>query len=123
MIEEIPARCGNCIGFRARGKLTEDDYTRVLIPGIEKGIESYSKVNILFQVEDFKGWTAGGAWEDLMNWPKFRHVRKFALVGDQSWDEVLTKMMKIFAALTHSEVRFFRIDRIDEAWDWLGTEK
>ncbi len=66
MIEEIPARCGNCIGFRARGKLTEDDYNRVLIPGIEKGIESYSKVNILFQVEDFKGWTAGGAWEDLM---------------------------------------------------------
>ena len=123
MIEEIPAPCRNCIGFRAKGTLSGDDYTRVLIPGIEKGIETYSTINVLLQVEDFKGWTAGGAWEDLMTWPKFRHVRKFALAGDQSWDEFLTRMMKILAALTHTEVRFYRIDRVVEAREWLGSEK
>ncbi len=82
MIEEIPSPYAKCIAFRARGKLTDDDYTRFLIPGIEKGIETYSKVNVFLQVEDFKGWTAGGAWEDFMTWPKFRHVPKFSIVGD-----------------------------------------
>jgi len=123
MIEEIPAHPRKTIGFRVRGKLTEEDYIKVLVPVIEKGIEEFSKVKLLLQVENFQGWTAGGAWEDLTNWPKCRYVETLAMVSDESWDDVMTWMLKIFVAFTHTELRFYRTERINEAWEWLGSEQ
>jgi Protein of unknown function (DUF3478). len=123
MIEEISVHPPKTIGFLVKGRLTEEDYTMVLIPGIERGIDEFSKVGVLLQVEDFKGWTPGGAWEDFKTWPKFRHVPKLAMVSDKSWDEFLTMMSQVFLAFTHTELRFYRAERIAEAWEWLGTEK
>jgi hypothetical protein len=123
LIEKLlPESSGKVIGFRIRGKLTEEDYTEVLIPIIEEGIKEYSKIRLLLQVENFQGWTPGGAWEDLKNWPKFRSFERMALVGDESWDDFMTWMLQVFAVFTHTKLRFFRMERLGEAWDWLRKE-
>jgi hypothetical protein len=122
MIEEISIHPAKTVGFRVKGILSEDDYLKVLIPGIENGIAEFTKVGILLQVEDFQGWTVGGAWEDFKTWPKFLQVPKLAMVSDKSWDEFMTVMIKVFVAFTHTEVRFYRTERIAEAWEWLATE-
>jgi hypothetical protein len=121
MIEEISVYPPKTIGFRVIGKLTEEDYTRVLIPGIEREIEKFSKIGVLLQVENFQGWSVGGAWEDFKTWPKFRYVTKLAMVSDESWDEFMTWMLKVFVGFTHTELRFYRSQRIAEAWEWLST--
>jgi hypothetical protein len=123
LIEKLlPESSGKVIGFRIRGKLSEADYTEVLVPIIEDALKNYPKVRILLQVENFQGWTVGGAWEDLRNWPKFRYIERMALASDQSWDEVMTWMLKVFASFTHTELRFFRMERLAEAKGWLREE-
>jgi hypothetical protein len=123
MIEKLlPESSGKVIGFRIRGKLSEEDYTEVLVPIIEDELEKFPKVRVLLQVENFQGWTAGGAWEDLKNWPTFRFVERMALVGDQSWDDLMTWMLRVFASFTHTELRFYRKERLGEALEWLREE-
>ncbi|HRW83624.1 MAG: STAS/SEC14 domain-containing protein [Methanothrix sp.] len=71
------------------------------------------------QVKNFGGWTAGGAWEDLNNWPMLRQLDKMAFVSDDSWDEVLTWMFEAFAGLTGMNARFFREEWLEDAWKWV----
>ena len=118
MIEKIAAR-GNIQAFRIAGKLSEEDYTDNLIPELERALEDYKTLRLLIRVEYFGGWRAGGVWEEFKNWPLFSKIERMAIVADDSWDEWLTWTVKIFAIFTGKPVRFFRIERMEEAWDWL----
>ncbi|RXE56355.1 hypothetical protein ABH15_09635 [Methanoculleus taiwanensis] len=110
---------GKTLGFLLRGRLTEADYTEVLLPALDAAIDQHEEIRVLLQVKDFEGWTVGGAWEDLTNWPKWRQIERMAVVTDESWDTVMTWMMKVFAGLTDMDLQFFREERLAEAWDWL----
>lgn len=107
------------IGFLLRGRLTEADYTEVLLPALNAAIERHEEIRLLLQVEQFEGWTAGGAWEDLKNFPKMRNFERMAVVSDGSWDTAMTWMMKAFAGITDMDLKFFREERLGEAWDWV----
>lgn len=119
MTVHLTASDENVLGFLLKGKLTEEDYTGTLVPALEDAIELHGTIRVLLEVRDFQGWTPGGAWEDLKHWPKMLQVERMALVSDESWDEVLTWMMKAFAAISSMDVHFYRIERLTEAWDWL----
>jgi len=119
MTVTVTVREEGILGLLLEGELTEADYTEILIPALEEVIDQYRDVRMLLQVRDFGGWTVGGAWEDLKNWPMLRHVGRMAFVSDESWDEVLTWMFKAYAGLTGMDVRFFREQRLEEAWQWV----
>jgi len=70
MITELPESSGRDVGFLIQGKLTDEDYKQTLIPVIEEALKDRQKINVLFQMHLFRGWTAGGAWDDFVNWPK-----------------------------------------------------
>ena len=40
-------------------------------------------------------------------------------VIDESWDEWLTLLFKTFTTLTRTELRFFKKERLTEAWEWI----
>jgi hypothetical protein len=119
MIEKLPESSGNILGFRIRGKLTEADYREHLDPEIEKTMKEYPKMKIVWVMEDFKGWTIGGAWEDFLLGTKFSAFEKMAMVIDESWDEWMTPLFKTFSTLIRIELRFFRKERLAEAWEWI----
>lgn len=119
MIEKLPESSGNILGFRSRGKLAEADYLDHLAPELDKAIAEHGKARLLWIIEDFGGWTVGGAWEDFRLGLKLTAVEKMAAVIDESWDEWLTWLFRVFSTLTGTEVRFFRADRLEEAWEWI----
>jgi len=119
MITRLSESSGGTVGFLVHGKLTDEDYRKVLIPVVEEAIKTRQKIRLLFQMENFLGWTAHGAWDDFINWPKFRSVERMAVVIDENWDEFTSWLFKVFASLTHIEIRFFRKERLADAWDWL----
>jgi hypothetical protein len=119
MIEKYAQSSENVLGFRITGKLTEADYLTLLSPEIEQGIAQYGKIRVVLHMEKFEGWTVGGAWEDLILGPKFVSVEKLAVVVDETWDEWMTWLFRIFTALTRTETQFFRSERINEAWEWV----
>ncbi len=118
MIEKIAGR-GNILAFRISGKLAEEDYTDNLIPELERALENYKTIRLLLRVEYFGGWKSGGVWEELKNWPLFSKIERIAIVADDSWDEWMTWMVKIVGIFTGMPVQFYRIDRMEQAWDWL----
>ena len=123
MIEKLAESSGKTIGFRVVGKLTESDYMDLLIPEFEKSIKEYSRIRVLFLMENFEGWTVGGAWEDFTLGPKFWDVEKLAMVVDETWDEWMTWLFRVFTRVTGNELRFFKKERLPEAWDWLKSEE
>jgi SpoIIAA-like len=118
MIERLDASSGNVIGFQIHGKLTKEDYTDIFVPAIEKIIGSHAKARLLLHMKHFGGWTLGGAWEDFLNAPKFFSIERMAVVVDESWDEWMTWLFRLFAAIG-IDIRFFREERMEEAWNWL----
>jgi len=122
MIEKLPGSSGKILAFRLFGKLTEADYRDVLTPEIGKALKEYPKIRVLFTLERFEGWTVGGAWEDFTFALKLPKVERMAMVVDESWDEWMSWLFKGFTTLTQTDLRFFRQDRNQEAWDWIRAE-
>ena len=119
MINRLPESTGNTIGFLIQGKLADEDYKDVLIPALEEATKAGGKIRILFVMENFSGWTPHGAWDDFINWPKFLSMERFAVVVDDNWHEFMTWLFSVFVRLSHSEIKFFRMDQRAEAWAWL----
>ena len=121
MITELPESSGRDIGFLIQGKLTDEDYKQTLIPVIEEALKDRQKINVLFQMHFFRGWTAGGTWDDFVNWPKAKSIERMAIVFDGKWDEFMSWIFKSYAFVSHIDIRFFHEERHEEAWEWLRT--
>jgi SpoIIAA-like len=119
MITRLAESSGNVIGFLIRGQLTDEDYKMTLIPAVEEAIKSHKKIRILFRMDQFGGWTAHGAWDDFINWPKFMSVERMAVVIDESWHEFTSWLFSVVARVMHIEIRFFSKDQMADAWVWL----
>ena len=119
MITKLPESSGNIIGFIIEGKLADEDYKTGLIPPLEAATEAGQKVRVLFRMEKFAGWTAHGAWDDFVNWPKFMAVERLAVVVDENWHDFMSWLFSVFAKMAHAKIRFFPAERIAEAWTWL----
>jgi len=119
MIEKLPESSGKVLGFRIWGKLTEADYRDHLDPDLEKAMKEFPKIRVVWVMENFEGWTVGGAWEDFLLGMKYSAIEKTAMVIDDSWDEWISLLFRAFTTLTGTELRFFKKERLAEAWIWI----
>ncbi len=119
MFEKLAESTGNVVGYRASGKLTEDDY-KTLIPILEQLIEESGKIRFLLYLEDFHGWEMKAAWDDFVFGLKHRNdIERLAMVGDRKLEKLSTDLMKPFK---EGEVKFFQTVKLQEAWAWLRQE-
>ncbi|SEQ91071.1 SpoIIAA-like [Nitrosomonas sp. Nm51] len=92
------------INLKITGKLEKEDYD-FFVPEIEQEIESHGKVNMLVELINFHGWTAGAVWEDTkFGIRHFNDIKRLGIVGNKGWE----KGMAIFCkAFTTAKVRYF----------------
>lgn len=111
---------GNVVGFRVSGTLRREDYDDMTAL-LEKRIDEYGPVRILFEMApEFDGWTPGALWEDVrFDLTQNQQMTRAAMVGDERWEEALTKLAQPFA---HAEVRYFDLSEREEAWRWLRSD-
>ena len=119
MITELPESSGANIGFLIKGKLTDDDYKQHLIPAMEEAINAHEKIRILFQIEKIEGITVHGAWDDFMIWPKLQSAERMAILIDENGSEFTAKFIQLYSNITHIEVKFFMLEQVPKAWEWL----
>jgi len=104
------------LSISVRGKLEVDDYEQ-FVPAMERLIDKQGTVDLLIQLEDFTGWSAGAAWEDTkLGIRHFHDVRRMALVGDSLWQKGMALFVKPF---TTAEVRYFDVAKTSAALSWL----
>jgi hypothetical protein len=103
------------VEVHAAGKLDRSDY-ETLVPEIEQLIREEGKLRVVFVMEDFHGWTAGGLWEDVkFDVRHFNDVDRLAIVGDQKWHERMASLCRLF---TTAEVKYFDRTQIEDARQW-----
>lgn len=109
---------GKVLHVKVTGKLTKEAY-EIFVPAIDEQIEQQGKVRILFEMEDFHGWTAGALWEDtkfgLHHW---KDIERLALVGEKRWQKGMAAFCKPF---TTAKVEYFEHDKLDEARAWVAA--
>jgi hypothetical protein len=117
LLEDLPE---NVLGVEATGKVTDEDYERVLLPAVRERREAHRRIRFVYVLgEDFDGWTMGAMWEDAkLGLEDPRAWEKIALVSDKDW---LRHTVKAFAWMIPGEVRFFGLDGLDEAKRWVAA--
>jgi len=115
MITEIPINQSHVFAFKVTGKLEGDDY-KVFRPRLDRIFKEEGRpLSLLIKLEDFKGWTAKAAWEDMKI--GFKHYDDFlrvAIVGETLWEKMISGFGDLF---TEVEVQYFEDEAL--ALDWI----
>lgn len=120
MLEIMRESRGNILGIRASGTLTLDDYDRVLAPRLDALAREFGTIRALFYMDaGFRGWDAGAAWANTKLDMRHRSdLEKVAIVGAPRWEAWCVRFAGL---LMKGELRTFRADALQEAWDWVGS--
>lgn len=105
------------MSFKARGKLTHQDY-EIITPMIDSALDAVKdpKVKVLFDGTEMEGWELRAAWDDFKI--GLRHGNEFvkvAIYGNKNWQKMAAKIGSWFLS---GEVKFF--DNKEDALTWLG---
>ena len=108
---------GNVLEVSASGKLTKEFYEQ-LVPAVDKQIQDFGKLRILFVMHDFHGWTAGALWEDMkFDLKHWRDIERLAIVGESRWQEGMATFCKPF---TTAKIKYFDHSQLDAARAWVA---
>lgn len=115
-VELVKYAHGRVIEISAVGKLTRKDYLD-FVPEIDIEVARHGAVRMLFDFVGFEGWTLGALFSDTkFTFTHYRCIERLAIVGDRQWEKAMASVCKPF---TKADVRFFDIDEMDAAKDWV----
>ncbi len=119
MIAIIPDMPDDVVAVTATGKITDEDYRKVLVPAIEEKLKRHNKISFLYHMgQGFAGLTAEAVWDDAR--VGMRHLtsfRKIAVVTDVDW---IVKAVKLFSFVIPALVRTFGNGGLEEAKAWVS---
>jgi len=117
MFETIAVNGEHVIGVRVTGTLTDADY-KAFLPVLEELIEKKGPVSLYIDMEDFQGWEAKAAWDDLrFGLAHDVDFRRIAVVGGPKWVQWMLKLSALFFS---AEIRYFTPDEKEKALAWLN---
>ena len=119
MFEILNQSTDKCLVAHMSGKITGQEY-QLFLNALE---EYFKKVNEVDLVMDLKGLEFYGDLEALKKDVKFgfgeyKKLRKVALVGEQKWIEIFTK---IWGTFTPTVEKYFPENEFQKALDWIKT--
>jgi SpoIIAA-like len=117
ILEDMPE---TVLGVEVSGKVTDEDYERVLVPAVRERVEAGGKIRFVYVLgERFESWTLGAMWEDAkLGVSDLKAWEKVAVVTDK---DTLRHMVKAFGWMIPGEVRVFALDELDAAKSWAAT--
>ena len=119
MFEILPQTTGALLAIKASGKLSADDYEKVLLPKLNELFKVHKKLDMLVQFdEDFACWDSPrAAWDDAkIGLEHPNDFNKIALVGAPQWVEW---GMKLYSLFVKGKLRSFPAGQESDAFVWL----
>ncbi len=118
MIEHLKTFPGNVLAFVCHGHVSRLDYATVLIPAVDKALQTNEKVRLYYETAaDFAGIDPSAVWEDtkvgmghLLRW------ERVAVVTDEDW---IKHTMKFFSFMIPGELRVFPTAQAAAAKEWI----
>lgn len=121
MITKIKGAPDNVAAFKAKGKVTQEDFNLVF-ETIEEKIAEYGELNYVMKLETSPcNFTAGGWVQDLMVGIKaMGKWNRCAIVSDNTAVDIITKFSNL---LPIAEFKSFKKCETDQALQWASTGK
>ena len=118
MIEILKNLPDGIDGVQAIGKISKEDYEKVLVPLLDQARREGRRIRFLYQLgPEFEGVTPGAAWEDAkIGLQSMRLLDGCAVVTDLGWIRELTR---VAGFLMPCPVRVFGNPERDKAVAWL----
>ncbi len=104
------------IVFKAKGKLTHNDY-QAMIPILKTTIKEIDStaLKMLVDISTLTGWELRAAWDDFkLGLELNSKIDKIAIYGDKSWQEMASKVGSWFVS---GEIKSF--EDHDSPKEWL----
>lgn len=118
MIEILKGFPSNVVAIACHGEVTKKDYDDVLIPAVEKALQTHDKIRMLYEVgTDFTGYDAGAALEDFKTGMEhFSRWDRIAVVTDVEW---MAASLKIFGVFLPGTIRVYPTADAAKARLWI----
>ena len=108
---------GKTLEVRVNGTLLRDDYRR-FAPRFQQLVKTHGKINVLLELVDFHGWDRNATWNEVEpDLKQFASITQLAMVGEKTWDRLLSILCRPFVP---AQIRYFDRTAIDAAREWLG---
>jgi hypothetical protein len=122
MLETIENLPSGIWGLRARGKVSREDYERVVVPYLREARREGHRIRIVYQCgPDFDAFTPGAAWEDFhVGLQYLRLFERCAVVTDVDW---IRTAVRAAATLMPCPVQVFGNQEFQTAVDWLTSTR
>jgi SpoIIAA-like len=123
MVETIDGLPEGTLGFRVSGRVTLEEYHRMLDPVLTR-LDGGETVNLLIVTDDdFHGLDLPALWEDMKAAGsvglKHRTAwRRLAVVTDKDW---MRHAMAGFGWLYPGELKVFALDELEPAKAWVSA--
>ncbi len=120
MLESLQDLPPGVQGVKAVGKVSREDYERVLEPMLEQAQREHRRVRFLYELgPQFEAFTPSAAWEDAKAGVRFlRLFEGCAVVTDLGWVKESTRF---FAFMMPCPMRVFGSQERDQASAWLAA--
>jgi hypothetical protein len=119
MIQLIEGLPDAVVGIEAVGKVEAADYDAVAAPAVKHALERHPKIRIIHVLDDrFRGYTAGGAWQDaVLGLANARAFDRIAVVTDS---ESIRRLATIAGWSIPGELQLFSNRDREQAEAWAS---
>lgn len=120
MIELLKDFPGNVVALSAAGRVTKEDYEKVVIPAVERALSQHDKVRLYYQIgTDFSGIDPGAMWADTkVGMGHFLRWDRIAVVTDVDW---IRLSVTAFGFLMPAQVNVYSTAEAAAAKKWITT--
>ncbi len=117
MAHIIPMEADNIVGMRVKGKLSEEDFDRI-VTVIDERLTRHEKLRIYVEMESFGGMSLETFFKDVQfGLKRYDRFDKKAIVTDQAWvQKVVPVVDKLFPNI---EVKAFPFEEKERAKEWV----
>lgn len=117
MIEEMEDLPDGCIGMRAIGQFTTDDFAATIQPRVDAVVEGNTELRLVLQLgEQFEGF-GEGAWGELTAGIRKIHFHRGAVVTDERF---ISSGINVLKWTLRGHVRTFHNRELDAAIRWVS---
>ena len=122
MVERLEDMPPGTLGFSARGEITREDYTDVLVPALHDAIAAGERLRTLYVIEDLDEIEPSALWADAKLGLDLgvRHHdawERSAIVTDIAW---MARATRLFLWMIPGEARVFPRAELDQAKAWVA---
>jgi hypothetical protein len=122
MVDLIADMPPGTLGFRISGRLTREDYVKVLVPPLREAVQAGKRLRVLYAIGPELHMEPGAVWEDLKVEVELgiRHRdawERIAVVTDLNW---MWRAFELFSWMVPGKMRLFRESEFEDAVAWLA---